>query len=210
MSVIRDSAGQAGLGAALRFDGADLAPEHGGAARLLVPHLYLWKSAKWVRGITLLDRDEPGFWERYGYHNYGDPWREQRYSSGDGRRWIVSGSAVFDRLGAPRGRPGRSPYSDCQTAKCHPTSQEVVVGGRLELRGPIGGWFVWHDDQTEPIQLIAGGSGVVPLIAMIRSRAATRSSAPFRLLYSVRNPDSVWYEEELQAFSSDDHSIGVT
>jgi len=65
---------------AFRFDGADLRPEHGGPARLLVPHLYLWKSAKWVRGITLLDHDEPGFWERYGYHNYGDPWREQRYS----------------------------------------------------------------------------------------------------------------------------------
>ena len=65
---------------AFRFDGADLAREHGGPARLLVPHLYFWKSAKWVRGITLLDHDEPGFWERYGYHNYGDPWREQRYS----------------------------------------------------------------------------------------------------------------------------------
>jgi len=65
---------------AFSFDGVDLAPEHGGPARLLVPHLYFWKSAKWVRGITLVDHDEPGFWERYGYHNYGDPWREQRYS----------------------------------------------------------------------------------------------------------------------------------
>jgi DMSO/TMAO reductase YedYZ molybdopterin-dependent catalytic subunit len=65
---------------AFRFDGIDLSPEHGGPARLLVPHLYFWKSAKWVRGITLLDHDDPGFWERYGYHNYGDPWREQRYS----------------------------------------------------------------------------------------------------------------------------------
>jgi DMSO/TMAO reductase YedYZ molybdopterin-dependent catalytic subunit len=65
---------------AFRYGGADLAPEHGGPARLLVPHLYFWKSAKWVRGITLLDHDEPGFWERYGYNNYGDPWREQRYS----------------------------------------------------------------------------------------------------------------------------------
>jgi DMSO/TMAO reductase YedYZ molybdopterin-dependent catalytic subunit len=64
---------------AFRYDGADLAPEHGGPARLLVPHLYLWKSAKWVRGIELLDHDEPGFWESLGYHNYGDPWREQRY-----------------------------------------------------------------------------------------------------------------------------------
>jgi len=61
------------------FDGEALAPEHGGPARLLVPHLYLWKSAKWVRGIELLLQDEPGFWETAGYHNYGDPWREQRY-----------------------------------------------------------------------------------------------------------------------------------
>ena len=65
---------------AFRFDGEDLAPEHGGPARLLVPHLYLWKSAKWVRGITLMHEDKPGFWEGLGYHNYGDPWREQRYS----------------------------------------------------------------------------------------------------------------------------------
>ena len=62
------------------YDGAPLQPEHGGPARLLVPHLYFWKSAKWVRGLELLTHDEPGFWERYGYHNYGDPWREQRYA----------------------------------------------------------------------------------------------------------------------------------
>ena len=65
---------------AFRFDGKDLAPEHGGPARLLVPHLYLWKSAKWVRGMTLMHEDRPGFWEGLGYHIYGDPWREQRYS----------------------------------------------------------------------------------------------------------------------------------
>jgi DMSO/TMAO reductase YedYZ molybdopterin-dependent catalytic subunit len=65
---------------AFNFDGEDLAPEHGGPARLIVPHLYFWKSAKWVHGITLLDRDEPGFWESNGYHMYGDPWQEQRYS----------------------------------------------------------------------------------------------------------------------------------
>jgi DMSO/TMAO reductase YedYZ molybdopterin-dependent catalytic subunit len=64
---------------AFRFDGQDLAAEHGGPARLLVPHLYLWKSAKWVSGITLASQDEPGFWESLGYHDYGDPWREQRY-----------------------------------------------------------------------------------------------------------------------------------
>jgi DMSO/TMAO reductase YedYZ molybdopterin-dependent catalytic subunit len=65
---------------AFKYDGADLTPEHGGPARLLVPHLYLWKSAKWVRGITMSRDDRPGFWESVGYHNYGDPWREQRYS----------------------------------------------------------------------------------------------------------------------------------
>jgi DMSO/TMAO reductase YedYZ molybdopterin-dependent catalytic subunit len=61
------------------FEGEELEPEHGGPARLLVPHLYFWKSAKWVRGLRLSDDDEPGFWESVGYHNYGDPWREQRY-----------------------------------------------------------------------------------------------------------------------------------
>jgi len=65
---------------AFRFDGKDLEREHGGPARLLVPHLYLWKSAKWVRGLQLMRQDKPGFWERYGYHMYADPWREQRYS----------------------------------------------------------------------------------------------------------------------------------
>src|SRR5690242_12811657 len=64
---------------AYEYDGEPLDPEHGGPARLLVPHLYFWKSAKWVRGIELHDRDQPGFWEGYGYHNYGDPWKEQRY-----------------------------------------------------------------------------------------------------------------------------------
>ena len=64
---------------AFGFDGEPLDPEHGGPARLLVPHLYFWKSAKWVRGLRLLDEDEPGFWETNGYHLYGDPWREQRY-----------------------------------------------------------------------------------------------------------------------------------
>ena len=65
---------------AYEYWGEPLDPEHGGPARLLVPHLYLWKSAKWVRGLELREDDEPGFWEGYGYHNYGDPWREQRYS----------------------------------------------------------------------------------------------------------------------------------
>lgn len=62
------------------YDGEPLTPEHGGPMRLLVPHLYFWKSAKWVRGLELTARDEPGFWETFGYHNHGDPWREERYA----------------------------------------------------------------------------------------------------------------------------------
>ena len=61
------------------YEGKPLHPEHGGPARLLVPHLYFWKSAKWVTGLDLMTRDRHGFWEELGYHDYGDPWREQRY-----------------------------------------------------------------------------------------------------------------------------------
>jgi DMSO/TMAO reductase YedYZ molybdopterin-dependent catalytic subunit len=60
-------------------DGAPLTPEHGAPARLFVPHLYFWKSAKYLNRLTFTDRDHPGFWEQNGYHNYGDPWKEQRY-----------------------------------------------------------------------------------------------------------------------------------
>src|SRR5207245_11541745 len=69
--------GQAWL--AFGYDGRPLDAEHGGPVRLLVPHLYFWKSAKWVRGLELLDQDEPGFWEQNGYHMRGDPWTEERY-----------------------------------------------------------------------------------------------------------------------------------
>jgi DMSO/TMAO reductase YedYZ molybdopterin-dependent catalytic subunit len=62
------------------YDGQPLAPEHGGPARMLVPQHYFWKSAKWVRGLLLQSADEPGFWETNGYHNYGEPWQEQRYA----------------------------------------------------------------------------------------------------------------------------------
>ncbi len=64
---------------AYSYGGRPLAPEHGGPARLVVPHLYFWKSAKWVRGLQLMDKDRPGFWETLGYNNHGDPWKEQRY-----------------------------------------------------------------------------------------------------------------------------------
>jgi DMSO/TMAO reductase YedYZ molybdopterin-dependent catalytic subunit len=64
---------------AYRYEGQPLAPEHGGPARLVVPHLYFWKSAKWVRGIRFMEKDQRGFWESLGYHNRGDPWKEERY-----------------------------------------------------------------------------------------------------------------------------------
>ena len=89
-------------------------------------------------------------------------------------------------------------------------TQEVAIGDPLEVRGPIGGWFVWRSEQTEPIQLVAGGSGIVPLMAMIRSRAAVGSAATFRLLYSVREPGAVFYRDELQALSDQNKSVTLT
>ena len=89
-------------------------------------------------------------------------------------------------------------------------TQEIAIGDPLEVRGPIGGWFVWRSEQTEPIQLVAGGSGIVPLMAMIRSRAAVGSAATFRLLYSVREPGAVLYRDELQALSDQDSFLNIT
>jgi ferredoxin-NADP reductase len=89
-------------------------------------------------------------------------------------------------------------------------TQEVAIGDPLEVRGPIGGWFVWRPEQTEPIQLVAGGSGIVPLMAMIRTRAAAGSTATFRLLYSVREPGAVLYRDELQALSAENSSVTIT
>jgi ferredoxin-NADP reductase len=86
-------------------------------------------------------------------------------------------------------------------------TQQVAVGDRLDLRGPIGGWFVWRIQQTEPIQLMAGGSGIVPLMAMIRSRVASASTAPFRLLYSVREPAAILYHDELEKRSNQDRAL---
>ena len=89
-------------------------------------------------------------------------------------------------------------------------TKEVMVGDELELRGPIGGWFVWLSDQKEPVQLVAGGSGIVPLMAMIRSRRLAVSSTPFRLLYSVREPEKVFYRDELRTLSNQGDSVVIT
>jgi DMSO/TMAO reductase YedYZ molybdopterin-dependent catalytic subunit len=71
---------------AYEFDGQALEPIHGGPVRMFVPKLYFWKSAKWINGLEFLDHDEPGFWEKRGYHNTGDPWKEERYA--DLPRWF--------------------------------------------------------------------------------------------------------------------------
>ena len=76
---------------------------------------------------------------------------------------------------------------------------ELIIGDVIELRGPIGGWFVWRPEESEPVLLVAGGSGVVPLMAMVRERSRCASAAPFRMLYSVRTPEDVYYADELRS-----------
>jgi ferredoxin-NADP reductase len=88
-------------------------------------------------------------------------------------------------------------------------TQSLAIGDVLEVRGPIGGWFVWREGQVEPIQLIAGGSGIAPLMAMIRSRVGSASTARFRLLYSVRGPDTVWYRDEWRALAASGIDVTV-
>lgn len=85
----------------------------------------------------------------------------------------------------------------------------IGPGDRLEIRGPVGGWFVWRPAFLEPVQLIAGGSGIVPLMAMIRTRAAAGLRRPFRLIYSVRAPESVIYAAELQRRAAEDNGLMV-
>ena len=77
--AVEDLLGGRGM-IAYEYDGAPIEAEHGGPARLLVPHLYFWKSAKWVRGLQFMEDNEPGFWETHGYHLRGDPWKEERYA----------------------------------------------------------------------------------------------------------------------------------
>ena len=88
-------------------------------------------------------------------------------------------------------------------------TQIISVGDPLELRGPLGGWFVWRPAQQEPVQLVAGGSGLVPLMAMLRARADAGSQAPFRLLYSVRRPESILYAGEVDRLG-DGNGLAVT
>jgi ferredoxin-NADP reductase len=244
---------------AYSYEGRPLAPEHGGPARLLVPHLYLWKSAKWVTGLRLMREDEQGFWEGLGYHDYGDPWREQRYRD---LSWLVAtvtavkdetptartlvldvpgwtdhlpGQHVDVRLRSTEGYSAQRSYSiasapvSSAVVSSAPVSSAPGDGGRdasvveltvqriadgeispylsqtarpgdqFEICGPIGGGFTWDPEESrQPLLLIAGGSGVVPLMAMIRANELV----PARLIYSVRTPADIIYARELSARSA--------
>jgi ferredoxin-NADP reductase len=137
----------------------------------------------------------------------------------------AAGQHVDVRLTAPDGYSTQRSYSIASApagdvveltverlpdGEVSPYLTEVLsVGDQIELRGPIGGWFVWDDESPGPVLLIAGGSGVVPLAAMVRTRFVVGSSAPFRLLYSVRDPASVLFGAELDHLQRTDPSFGV-
>jgi ferredoxin-NADP reductase len=133
----------------------------------------------------------------------------------------VAGQHVDVRLTAPDGYQATRSYS-IASAGDEPRIQlavdrlpdgevspylvdELTIGDQVELRGPLGGWFVWKPEQVAPVQLIAGGSGVVPLVAMLRSHAASRSTVPMRLLYSVRTPDDRFFADELDGLGGIDY-----
>jgi ferredoxin-NADP reductase len=88
--------------------------------------------------------------------------------------------------------------------------EELAIGDLVEMRGPVGGWFVWRPEETAPVLLVGGGSGIVPLMAMVRERARVRSRVPFRLIYSVRTPGDVYYADELHRRVRDDHGLDVS
>jgi ferredoxin-NADP reductase len=138
----------------------------------------------------------------------------------------LAGQHVDVRLTAPDGYTAQRSYSLAAPAegdRVELTVQRVpegevseyltgryAIGDPIELRGPLGGWFVWRPTDPEPVQLVGGGSGIVPLMAMVRARAAAGSRVPFRLLYSVRSPEDGYYTEELRRRSRDDCGLDVT
>jgi len=139
----------------------------------------------------------------------------------------VAGQHVDLRLTAPDGYSAVRSYSIASAPSLQPQfevtvermpdgevspylTQVIAPGDQLEVRGPIGGWFVWRSEQTGPVQLIAGGSGIVPLMAMIRTRFSSGNKSQFRLLYSAREVESIFYKEELKALSEDKLGLHVT
>lgn len=88
--------------------------------------------------------------------------------------------------------------------------RDLAVGDQIEVRGPVGGWFVWRPEEESPVQLIGGGSGVVPLMAMVRAHRNARHPAPLRLLYSVRSPEAAVFRRELESLARDRGAFGLT
>ena len=212
---------------AFAYDGEPLAPEHGGPARMLVPHLYFWKSAKWVRGLQLCS---DGRARLLGDQRLPQLRRPVARAAVLGRlTWQVADvvdvvaetprvkTIVFDvpgwpghragqhvdvRLTAEDGYQAQRSYSIASApdgtrveltverlddGEVSPyLTDELRPGDQIELRGPVGGYFVWEPAQGGPLLLVAGGSGVVPLMAMIRARDAAGSDAETRLLYCHR------------------------
>lgn len=143
----------------------------------------------------------------------------------------VAGQHVDVRLTAPDGYQAQRSYSIASAAaradapeneRVELTVQAVPegevspyllrtfsVGDPVEIRGPVGGWFVWHDTDASPVLLVAGGSGIVPLMAMVRTRRAAGSRMPFRLIYSVRTPADVIYADELRRRGRDDGGLDI-
>jgi len=137
----------------------------------------------------------------------------------------LPGQHVDVRLTAPDGYTAQRSYSIASATdatrveltvqradggEVSPYLTEILdVGYPLELRGPVGGWFVWRPDAAAPVLLVAGGSGIVPLMAMIRTRGSSGSRVPFRLVYSVRSPADVYYADELRRRVRDDAGLDV-
>jgi ferredoxin-NADP reductase len=138
----------------------------------------------------------------------------------------VAGQHIDVRLTAPDGYQAQRSYSigsawidggkveltvqRLDDGEVSPYLVDVLeVGDQIELRGPVGGWFVWKPVQTAPVLLIGGGSGVVPLMAMIRQRSLAKTMQPFRLIYSVRTPEDICYADELRQRVRDDGGLDV-
>ena len=238
---------------AVKYDGKPITADHGGPARLLVPHLYFWKSAKWVTGLQFTDTDTPAsgncaaitFMAIRGASN-ATPMTEAgaaAFPAHRPARWqpttitaierltprvmgfrfrpsqpfaYAAGQHVDIRLTAPDGYSAQRSYSIASAPEAgdeielaierlddgevSPFFHEVAaVGDEIELKGPLGGHFVWDEATPGPIALIGGGSGVVPLASMIRHRAASRSTRPVSLIYSSREWDEVIFRDELLA-----------
>jgi ferredoxin-NADP reductase len=158
----------------------------------------LYDETPWARTITLEVPDWPG--HVAGQHV------DVRLTAPDGYSAVRS----YSIASAPDQRRLEITVERLPDGEVSPyLTQQVVVGDRLELRGPIGGWFVWRAQQTEPVQLIAGGSGIVPLMSMLRSRVSAGSTAPFRLLYSVREPGAAFYRDELVTIVDRDRGVSI-